>query len=820
MMLKLKKPIDKVKYLNDREANVSNHINIIGHYDNTTLIDKDGRLIKVFKVEGIDYVTKHQIDLDVFKRRRNNLLKSFNSNYALYSWVIRTQTASYPTGVFKEQFAIDVNAKYKERIDKLKLFHNSIYLALITKAPEGKINRLSYWVSSLTHKANKQAKDAYLNKIYQELTHITKKMLSALSEYQITELGIKNTHVISESIKITKVNITNDRGNNDNVISEPLSFIDYLINNDHFAVPLQLQDASYNLPRKRLFFNSRSGTIELRSANGQKKYAAILSIKNYLNHTYAGILDKIQKLPHQFIITQSFRFFDTLTSKTTVKNQQMDFSQAKDESYSQTAQLNESLDDAASGEAGFGIHHLTVLCLSHNQDELNIAIGNIIAEFSKINIVCTREDVACEASYWAQLPGNFAYILRQAHISSKNMAGFMSLHNDSIGKATGNFWGDAVTILETLSGSPYYFNFHYKDVGNCLCFGTMGSGKTTLIGFLLVQSLKFGGKRIVFDKDRGLYILVRSLGGTYQILKPGIATGFNPCQLEDTVENRAFLRELFKKILTVHGQSFDENDAQIVNKVIIRLYTLPKNYRRFEHIAPIFGAKLKGSLRTRFDEWHGQGGKAWAFDNEIDELNLNHNILGFELGSILDDLECKTPVIMYLMHRVTQAIEGERGGIFIDEGWRVLEDDYFKKIINDLSRTPRKKNNFLCLATQAAEDAANTNISKTLNEAAACKIFFPNPQANKTTYMDNFGLSMREYELVKTMDNDGHYFLLNFAKGKESVVLRANLEGLEDEIAIISGRENTVKLLDQIRQEVGDDPSVWLPIFHQRRKQL
>jgi hypothetical protein len=40
---------------------------------------------------------------------------------------------------------------------------------------------------------------------------------------------------------------------------------------------------------------------------------------------------------------------------------------------------------------------------------------------------------------------------------------------------------------------------------------------------------------------------------------------------------------------------------------------------------------------------------------------------------------------MYLMHRVTQAIEGERGGIFIDEGWRVLEDDYFKKIINDLS---------------------------------------------------------------------------------------------------------------------------------------
>ena len=63
-----------------------------------------------------------------------------------------------------------------------------------------------------------------------------------------------------------------------------------------------------------------------------------------------------------------------------------------------------------------------------------------------------------------------------------------------------------------------------------------------------------------------------------------------------------------------------------------------------------------------------------------------------------------------------------------------------------------------------------------------------------------------------------HYFLLNYGRGKESVVLRANLKELDDEIAIISARQETVSLLDTIRAEVGDDPKIWLPIFQQRRK--
>jgi type IV secretion system protein VirB4 len=66
------------------------------------------------------------------------------------------------------------------------------------------------------------------------------------------------------------------------------------------------------------------------------------------------------------IITQSFRFFDPHTSRSALKNKRSDFQQVKDESISQTEELSEALDDAASGEAGFGLHHLSILCMDNN----------------------------------------------------------------------------------------------------------------------------------------------------------------------------------------------------------------------------------------------------------------------------------------------------------------------------------------------------------------------------------------------------------------------------------------------------------------------
>ncbi len=780
------------------EEKVSKHINILSHYDDTTLLDKSGKLIQIIKIAGIDSFTKNDQQLDAYKNRRNNLLKSFSSEFALYFWELRRKNEHYASGDFISGFAHDVNQKYKKIMSQKELYTNDLYLAVMSKPAIGKLNVGLNFLKSLNHLTNKIEQQAYLAKQCNALRYATQKILSALSDYKPSLLSVYEKN----SCKF----------------SEPLEFLSKIINFNKHTVPLNIEDVAKTLPASRISFNRKAGAIEIRKPDNTRRFAAMLSIKAYQPVTYHGLLDEISRMQVEYTLTQSFRFYDKQIAKTRLRDQQKEMMQTKDESVTQTDQISDVFDDTASGEVSYGTHHLTIACYADTQEKLNQNVADVVAKFSEIDITCVREDVGSELAFWAQLPGNFGYICRAVDISTKNLAGFISLHNYAAGRKSGNHWGHPVTVLETYSGSPYYFNFHYKDVGNFLIFGAMGSGKSVLIGFLILQSMKFGGKRIIFDKDRGLEIAVRAMGGVYETIRPGISTGFNPCQLSDTPENRKFLSKLLNRMLV---EKSSEQDASIIENAIDGLYRLDKTERQFKHIASFFGAKKQESLRARFDQWHSNGAHAWLFDNAVDSLDLNPDVLGFDLGHILADKDCKTPALMYLTYCVEKAIEGHRGILLFDEGWIGLNDEYFREMIQDWARTPRKKNNIFGLATQVANDTANSEISNAINEASPCKIFFSNPSADKKVYVDNLGLTEHEYELVKTLPDDQHYFLLTHGRGvhKQSVVARVHLTDMEDEIAIISAREETLKLLDCLREEVGDDPNVWLPLFHQKRKE-
>src|SRR2546421_11811069 len=126
-------------------------------------------------------------------------------------------------------------------------------------------------------------------------------------------------------------------------------------------------------------------------------------------------------------------------------------------------------------------------------------------------------------------------------------------HNYPTGRATGNHWGEALALLSTSAQSPYYFSLHAsdptdrdggsrKDTGHTFICGPTGSGKSVLIGFLAANLARCGVTQVLFDKDRGLEILVRAWGGEYRPLRSGEPTGFNPLQLPLTPHNVEFLK--------------------------------------------------------------------------------------------------------------------------------------------------------------------------------------------------------------------------------------------------------------------------------------
>ena len=118
-------------------------------------------------------------------------------------------------------------------------------------------------------------------------------------------------------------------------------------------------------------------------------------------------------------------------------------------------------------------------------------------------MLVAREDLALEAAFWAQLPGNFPLRPRKAPITSRNLAAMAPFHNYPLGRADGNHWGEALTLFITSARSPYYFSLHAsdpkdpdggsrKDTGHTLICGPTGSGKTVFIGFLVAMLARQG----------------------------------------------------------------------------------------------------------------------------------------------------------------------------------------------------------------------------------------------------------------------------------------------------------------------------------------
>ncbi|MNE96004.1 Type IV secretion system protein virB4 [compost metagenome] len=92
----------------------------------------------------------------------------------------------------------------------------------------------------------------------------------------------------------------------------------------------------------------------------------------------------------------------------------------------------------------------------------------------------------------------------------------------------------------------------------------------------------------------------------------------------------------------------------------------------------------------------------------------------------------------------------------------------------------------------------------------------PNSRGSNVDYVGGFKLTEREYELIsRELSNESRRFIVK--QGHNSIVAELNLSGFDDELAILSGRTANVELADTIRAQSGDDPAVWLPLFHQRR---
>jgi type IV secretion system protein VirB4 len=774
-----------------REQPVGRHLPYARHVDDLTIETRDGLLLQVIHLRGLLFETADTDEINYRKRLRDAMLQAIGSSrFALYHHIIRRRVDPELPAEHEDRFSRELDEAWTARLSAKQLYVNDLYLTLVRRPLQGRVGMLDRVRQLLGHASERPG--ASTSYEVRQLNAARDALVAALGSYQPRILGLRE---IGQGL-----------------CSEPLEFLSTLLNAETRPVLLPNQDLGDYLPYRRISFGQEA--VELgKTGTTPRSFQGIVSIKDYPGQTQPGMLDDLLRLPFELTISQSFGFVDRQSALSGMNLALRRMRSAEDEALSLRTELSRAKDDVAAGRAAFGEHHLTVAVHGDSPDAVDDGCAEVLAALGDLGIIAVREEIALEPAFWAQFPGNFKYIARRGLISTGNFAGLASGHNFPIGRPAGNHWGDAVSLLETTAAGPYFFNFHQGDLGNFTVIGPSGSGKTVVLNFLLAQARKFRPRIIFFDKDRGAELFIRAIGGRYDLLRPGTPSGLNPLQIDDTHANRQFLIAW----LAVLAGGADVDELAQIKDAVDANFAQPPAHRRLRNLAELFRGGHRAhsaDLWARLRPWWGEGERAWLFDNADDLTDLSAASVGFDMTQVLDDPAVRTPAMMYLFHRVEERLDGSPAIIVVDEGWKALDDEVFVRRIKDWEKTIRKRNGIVGFATQSAQDALESRIASAIIEQAATQIFMANPKARAADYVEGFGLTPHEYEIVRTLPDDAHCFLVKH--GSDSVVVRLNLTGERDLLTILSGRERTVRLLDDIRAEAGDDPEAWIPRLLER----
>lgn len=775
---------------------------------NVIKLKSTGDYIAIWRLEGISFETADPTEIAVRKEGLNNFLHALGGgNFSLWTHKVRRVVRERLDGKYENEFCRELNEQYYKTFDTYRQMATELYVTVIYRPNPSRAARM---FKSLTTRGSaeilaKQAEDLDV------LDDMTKQFDASMSRYDPERLG------------------TYTKG--DVVCSEMQSFLGFLTNGVWEDIPLRRSSIGEYLPSSRLHFGDKNGMLEIWHPTAHK-YVGFLDFQEYPKFSEPGMNDVILYGNYEYIETQSFSIQNKRDAQSALERQKGQLQSGEDSSPEELADMDRAIDALRDGYIDMGEYHFSLAIFGDTLTDVSKNISSARSALQdgpgfKMAVI----DAIPECAWFAQLPGNWSLRPREATITSRNFACLSPFHNFARGKKTGNPWGEALAVMKTPSGQPYYLNFHVspedkdstdeKYPGNTFICGTTGVGKTALEMSLLAFATKYQGLRCVFfDKDRGAEIGIRAMGGKYFALKRGQPTGFNPFQFAPTEINIQFCEKLVKQLLKPDNPNSPGLTARDESDISHAVRTTMSDQVSFEiRCLSAVWQNLRNtgdnSLRERLKKWTRGQPLGWVFDNPRDTQDFSgSSIFGYDYTEFLDDAEVRTPIMAYLLHITESLITGEPFIYFMEEFWKPLMDEMFSDFALNKQKTIRKQSGLGVFVTQSPSDVLGHRIGKTMVEQSVTQIFLPNPKADRKDYVEGFKVTVAEYEIIRNLGESSRMFLIK--QGHRSAVVKFDLGGMTDILNVISGTTDNVELLDDIRAEVGDDPDIWMPIFHRR----
>ncbi|GAA7503866.1 VirB4 family type IV secretion/conjugal transfer ATPase [Helicobacter pylori] len=460
---------------------------------------------------------------------------------------------------------------------------------------------------------------------------------------------------------------------------------------------------------------------------------------------------------------------------------------------------------------------LNVLIKAPSLEDLDAQTSLILGLLFKENLVGVIETFGLKGGYFSFFPERIYLNHRLRFLTSKALACLMVFERQNLGFKA-NSWGNSpLSVFKNLDYSPFLFNFHNQEVshnnakeiarvnGHTLVIGATGSGKSTLISFLMMSALKYQNMRLLaFDRMQGLYSFTEFFKGHYH---DGQSFSINPFCLEPNLQNLEFLQSFFLSMFDLAPSRDKEalEDMNAISGAIKSLYeTLyPKDFSLLD---------FKETLKRTSSNQLGLSLEPYLNNPLFNALNDAFNSSAFlnviNLDAITQNPKDLGLLAYYLFYKILEESRKNDSGflVFLDEFKSYVENDLLNTKINALITQARKANGVVVLALQDIYQLSGVKNAHSFLSNMGTLILYPQKNARELKHNFNVPLSETEISFLENTPLYARQVLVKNLGNGSSNMIDVSLEGLGRYLKIFNSDSSHVNKVKALQK---DYPTEW-----------
>jgi len=747
-------------------AGFADLLNYAAVVDDGVIVGKNGAFMAAWLYQGDDNASSTDEQREMVSFRINQALSGLGNGWMVHVDAVRRPAPKYSERTlshFPDAVSEAIDEERRRLFESLGTMYEGYFVLTVTYFPpllaQKKFVELMFDDDAVApnHKARTQGL----------IDHFKRECLSIESR-------------LSSAVKLNRLRgqkVTNEDGST--------------VTHDDFLRWLQFCCTGLNhpvqLPSNPMYLDMLIGGQEMWAGVVPKigrKFVQVVAIDGFPLESTPGILTALGEQPCEYRWSSRFIFMDSHEAVAHLDKFRKKWKQkirgffdqvfntnsgtVDQDAMSMVADAESAIAETNSGLIAQGYYTSVVVLMDEDREKLETAARSVEKAVNRIGFTARIETINTQDAFLGSLPGHGVENVRRPLINTMNLADLLP---------TSTIWTGtnyapcpmypplAPPLMQcvTHGATPFRFNLHIRDLGHSLMFGPTRAGKSTHLGIIALQFLRYEGMSVyAFDKGMSMYPTTKAVRGNhFSVAADDSKLAFCPLQFLGTKGDRAWAMEWIDTILALNGVMTTPGQRNEIGNAIMSMHESGARTLS-EFVLTIQDEAIREGIK----QYTVDGMMGHLLDAESDGLSLS-KFTTFEIEELMNLGEkFALPVLLYLFRRIERSLVGQPAVIILDEAWIMLGHPVFRDKIREWLKAFAKKNCLVLLATQSLTDAANSGILDVIVESTATKIFLPNVYArdeDTAALYRRMGLNSRQIEILATAIPKRQYYCVSEA---------------------------------------------------------